>query len=293
MGKPAIIVHGGAGNWSDEEDAPKSEALKEAALTGWRILQAGGSALDAVEKATNILEDFPLFDAGIGSFLNQVGEIEMDALIVDGSKPDFGAVAGVKHVQYPISLARKVMTDTAHCFFVGSAADNLARQFGFPFRPNMFFITPAELARFQQNQAVSPTGTVGAVALDKLGNLASATSTGGTPNKIPGRVGDSPIFGAGGYALNGLGAASATGIGENIMRVLLSKYAVDSIPHGNTAQGAVTIAMTHINQFFEDSQAGVILVDAQGNIGAAHSTAKIAIGWVDEDGQAHARMQGF
>jgi beta-aspartyl-peptidase (threonine type) len=291
MGKPAIIVHGGAGDWSDDEDAPKSESLKEAALTGWRILQAGGSALDAVEKATNILEDFPLFDAGIGSFLNQVGEIEMDALIVDGSKPDFGSVAGVKHVQYPISLARKVMTETPHCFFVGSGADDLAQQFGFPYRPNMFFVTQAELARFQHKQTAAPTGTVGAVALDMHGNLASATSTGGTPNKKPGRVGDSPIFGAGGYALNGFGAASATGVGENIMRVLLSKYAVDSLTHGKIAPESVQAAIDHINQFFDDSQAGIILVDAQGNIGAAHSTSKIALGWVDEHGQAHAKMR--
>ncbi|MCU0514948.1 MAG: isoaspartyl peptidase/L-asparaginase [Anaerolineae bacterium] len=294
--KPAMIVHGGAGPWPDAEDSARGQALVDALHTGWRILEAGGTALEAVEKATNILEDFPLFDAGIGSFLNQMGEVEMDALIVDGAALDFGAVAGVKHVRYPISLARRIMTDTPHCFLAGSGADLLARQLGFPVMSNLFFVTEAEFHRFHEKQHAAPrpqgTGTVGAVALDTRGNLAAATSTGGVPDKMPGRVGDSPVFGAGGYADNRYGAASATGVGENILRVLLSKYAVDAIAGGMNARAAAAASIDHINSRFQDSQAGLIVVDRDGQVGAAHSTLKISIAWMDADGQPRVSMQG-
>jgi L-asparaginase / beta-aspartyl-peptidase len=290
--QPMIIVHGGAGEWSDDHDSPKAGSLREAALKGWQILQAGGSALDAVEKAVNILEDFPLFDAGIGSYLNKLGEVEMDALIVDGSKHDFGAVAGVKHVRYPISLARKVMSDTPHCFFVGAGADALAQQLGFPKVSNLFFVTQDEFARFHNQEHAAPMGTVGAVAIDAQGHVAAATSTGGVPDKMPGRVGDSPLFGAGGYADNRWGGASATGVGENIMRVLLSKYGVDLIAQGYSAQEAADMAIAYINGYYEDSQAGIILVDHEGGVGAAHSTDKIAIAWIDANGDAHTQMHG-
>jgi L-asparaginase / beta-aspartyl-peptidase len=290
--RPAMIVHGGAGPWADEEDAPKSQSLLEALHTGWKILEAGGSALDAVEKATNILEDFPLFDAGIGSYLNRMGEVEMDALIVDGTALDFGAVAGVKHVRYPVSLARKVMTDTPHCFLAGNGADLLARQMGFPVMSNLFFVTETEFQRFHAKQHAAPMGTVGAVALDTHGNIASATSTGGIPDKIPGRVGDSPLFGAGGYADSNVGGASATGVGENIMRVLLSRYAVECIGQGKTAVEAAHASIAYINSRYKDSQAGLILVDKDGNIGAAHSTQKIAIAWMDANGQPSTAMGG-
>jgi L-asparaginase / beta-aspartyl-peptidase len=291
-----LVVHGGAGTWDDTEDAPKSESLKEAVAAGWQILAAGGTALDAVEAATHILEDFPLFDAGIGSYLNQLGEVEMDALIVDGTKHDFGAVAGVRHVRYPISLARKVMSDTPHCFFVGAGADQLAQQLGFPKMSNLFFVTESEFHRFHERvhtQAVTAgTGTVGAVALDNHGNIASATSTGGVPDKMPGRVGDSPLYGAGGYADSRAGGASATGVGENIMRVLLSRYGVEVLAQGKNAQAAADAAIQYINGYYTDSQAGIILVDANGNVGAANSTQKIAVGWMGADGKPQAQMLG-
>lgn len=290
--QPMIIVHGGAGPWPDEHDAPKAGSLREAALKGWAILQTGGSALDAVESAVNILEDFPLFDAGIGSYLNKLGEVEMDALIVDGSKHDFGAVAGVKHVRYPISLARKVMSETPHCFFAGAGADALAQQLGIPQMSNLFFVTQEEFTRFHNQEHAAPMGTVGAVAIDQHGHIAAATSTGGVPDKMPGRVGDSPIFGAGGYADNRWGGASATGKGENIMRVLLSKYAVDLVAQGYSAQEAADRAITYINGYYEDSQAGIILVDHEGGVGAAHSTDKIAIAWIDANGEVHTQMHG-
>ncbi|MGB1288166.1 MAG: isoaspartyl peptidase/L-asparaginase family protein [Aggregatilineales bacterium] len=293
--KPAILVHGGAGPWVDETDEARKVSLKEAAMRGWQLLQEGKSALDAVEAATHILEDFPLFDAGIGSFLTANGEVEMDALLIDGATLNFGAIAGVKHVRYPISLARRVLTMPQN-FFVGAGADALAVKLGFEPVPNQFFVTDEERANFLESYAKKQpagvgTGTVGAVAIDSNGNIASATSTGGSPNKIPGRVGDSPIFGAGGYADNRYGAAGATGVGENIMRVLLSKHAVDRIAAGDTASQAAQNSIAYIEDFISGSEAGLIVVDKDGNIGAAHTTSKLAIGWIDADGHPQASMK--
>ncbi len=294
MKKIALLLHGGAGDWpADEFDYDEVvSAMRQAAYIGWGILREGGSALDAVEKATNYLEDHPLFDAGIGSHLNLFGEVEMDALIVDGRYPDFGAVAGVKHVQHPISFARRVMTDTPHSFFVGAGADALAAQMGFPVIPNIEFITEREKRLFlnREKGLAKPSGTVGAVARDAKGDLASATTTGGTPNKPRGRVGDTPLFGCGGYAYNPYGAASATGVGEQVMRVLLSKYAVDQIALGADAPQAAQNAMEYINRFFPSTNVGIIVIDADGNLGAAHTTQHMPIAWVGEDGIIHANM---
>lgn len=291
---PAIILHGGAGDWpADEFDYDEViAAMRHAAQIGWTILKSGGSALDAVEKATNYLEDNPLFDAGIGSHLNLFGEVEMDALIVDGRYPDFGAVAGVKHVQHPISLARRIMTDTPHSFFVGAGADALAAQMGFPIIPNIEFVTEREKRLFlnREKGLAKPSGTVGAVARDANGDIASATTTGGTPNKPRGRVGDTPLFGSGGYAYNPYGAASATGVGEQVMRVLLSKFAVDQIALGCYADVAALEAIKHINRFFSSTNVGIIVVDADGNLGAAHTTKHMPIAWVDREGNIHANM---
>jgi beta-aspartyl-peptidase (threonine type) len=290
--QPAIIVHGGAGFFPDEQDQAVQIATRHAASIGWQILRAGGSALDAVEKAVNSLEDDPLFDAGYGSVLNRMGEVEMDALIVDGSKHDFGAVAGVKHIRYPISLARRVMHDSPHCFLIGNGADEFGKEQGLPYVPNNFFITPHEFDNFRQQHPSPVKGTVGAVALDTQGQIACATSTGGVPNKMPGRVGDSPLFGAGGYADSRYGGASATGVGENIMRVLLCKYAVDQLAAGMTAQAAADASIAYINGFYEHSECGIIVADRQGNVGTAHSTIKIAVGWINPQGEPQALMRG-
>jgi beta-aspartyl-peptidase (threonine type) len=285
---PAIIVHGGAWDWPDAEDAPKTEFLKQAAQAGYDILQRGGSALDAVEKAVNILEDAPVFDAGIGSHLNADGVVEMDAIIVDGTAIDFGAVAGVQRVRHPVTLARHVMQRTPHKMFVGSGADALAAQLGLELAPNLMFVTPQEWQRFLSKDSFGPADTVGACALDASGRIAAATSTGGSPLKMPGRVGDSPIFGAGAYADSTLGAASATGLGENILRVLLCKYAVDQLASGCSAQAAADAAIAHINQRFPQSMAGIISLDATGRVGFAHSSPKMAVAYVDTHGRLHA-----
>lgn len=289
---PRLIVHGGAWDWSDSVDEAKGDDLREAARRGWHILQGGGSALDAVEAAVNYLEDAPLFDAGTGSHLNAEGNVEMDALIVDGTAHNFGAVGAVKRVRYPISLARRVMQDTMHNFFVGEGADKLAAHLGMPLVANISLVTDAEREIFLKHDTSGSRDTVGAVAIDAAGNIAAATSTGGTPGKPAGRVGDSPIFGAGAYADSQFGAASATGHGEHSMRVLLSKYAVDQMAAGLSAQQAAEAAMQHIDRYFDKSMVGLIVVDARGNIGAAHTTPKLAAGWIDEQGAAQASMRG-
>jgi L-asparaginase / beta-aspartyl-peptidase len=281
--KPALIIHGGAWDWPDEQDKPKAESIKQALAIGWEILQEGGTALTAVEKAINWLEDDPLFDAGTGSHLNAEGIVEMDAIIIDAEKRNFGAVAGVSRVRYPISLARLVLEETDHNFFVGSNADALAARLGMALVPNIALVSDAELAAYRRKDTSGASDTVGAIALDKYGHLAVGTSTGGTPLKAAGRVGDSPLFGAGGYA-DDYGGASATGKGEHAMRVLLSRSVVDEIRYGKAAQSAADSAMRNIEAVFSPSMVGAIVMDKDGNLGAAHTTPKMAYGWVDEAG---------
>jgi L-asparaginase / beta-aspartyl-peptidase len=288
---PTIIVHGGAGSWADEQDAPKSEFIIEAVKAGCDTLNSGGSALDAVEKAVNVLEDAPVFDSGRGSHLNIEGMVQMDAIIIDALTRDFGAVAGVEQVRYPISLARRVMQDTPHKFIVGSGAEKLAVKLGIPLVPNIWFVTDEELTNYRNRVNGTTYDTVGAVAIDAQGNIAVATSTGGTSHKLVGRVGDAPLFGAGGYADNDFGGTSATGWGENSMRLLLSKVVVDHIITGKDAQEASAAAIAYANSIFGDSELGVITIDKQGRIGAAHSTEKLACGWVDTNGHFRSSMK--
>lgn len=290
--QPKLVVHGGAWDWSDEQDAPKSEALVRALEVGQKILMDGGHALDVVEKAVNVLEDEPLFDAGIGSHLNADGMVEMDALIIDGTVRDFGAVAGVQRVRYPISLARRVLDDTPHRLFVGTGADMLAQQLGIPLVPNISLVTPAELDAYRRKQTMSGHDTVGAVALDAQGNIAVATSTGGTPLKMAGRVGDSPLFGAGGYADSRYGGSGATGKGENSMRMLLTKSVVDLLAQGKDAQEASQIVIEEAERFISESMVAVITIDSAGRLGASHSTPKLACGWLDEAGEMKTSMCG-
>ena len=291
MMRPALIVHGGAWDWSDSLDEPKRESLRRSLSIGWEILSAGGTALTAVEKAVNCLEDDPLFDAGTGSHLNAEGMVEMDALLIDAQRHDFGAVAGVQRVRHPISLARKVLEETEQNFFVGAGADALAQRVGIEWVPNLSLVSQHELDVFQRRDTSGTADTVGAVAIDAQGNIAVATSTGGTPLKPAGRVGDSPMFGAGGYAHNDFGGASATGQGEHSMRVLLSKHVVDQIAAGHPAQDAAIASLTYVEGVIAASMLGVIVIDKQGRVGAAHTTPKLAHGWIDADDTPQVRMR--
>lgn len=284
--KTAIIVHGGAGAWNrKEEKLPEAIAACEAAAeAGQRILVAEGSAMDAVEAAVRILEDCPVLDAGRGSYLNAIGVVEMDAIIMDGKTLEMGAIAAIQRVRNPISLARRVLTDSPHNFLVAHGAERFAEAVGFPRCATDELLVGDELEKYETLQERADgdgagahseertMGTVGAVAVDAGGNLAVATSTGGTRKKQPGRVGDSPLVGSGAYADNWTAAASATGHGEALMRVVISKRVCDFVAAGLPAQQACEAAIEVLNERVQ-GEGGVIAIDARGGLGAAYNTA--------------------
>jgi L-asparaginase / beta-aspartyl-peptidase len=269
--QPSIIVHGGAGAIKDESLPARLEGCKAAALSGWQILQQGGSALDAVEAAVVVLEDNPLFNAGMGSTLNSLGKIEMDAAIMHGQSLRAGAVAAVSGVKNPIKLARRVMADGRHILLAGEGASLFARQIGFSECNPESLVVEREKKRWE-----SKHGTVGCVAFDAKGDLAVATSTGGIFDKLPGRVGDSPLIGCGTYADN-YGAASCTGHGEAIIRLLLAKRAVDYLKNGSEAQSAAEMAVGTLEDERIASTGGIILVDRNGNVGYARNTTHMPV----------------
>lgn len=292
---PTLIVHGGAGDWAENDFAAALHGVRAAATRGKELMDKGARALEIVEEVVVILEDDPIFDSGYGSFLNTGGQIEMDALIADGRRLDFGAVAAVQHVKNPIKLARHVLEHTPHSFFVGSGADQLALELGLKVLPNLAFVTERQFKLFWkrlqgERPFALPTGTVGAVALDAAGDVASATSTGGVPDKQPGRVGDSPLFGAGGYADNRWGAVSATGHGETIMRFLLSRQVISHIAEGLDAQAAALQSLEVILERVKSPAVGLIAVDVQGQLGAAYTTGAMPVAWIDRRGVVQATM---
>jgi beta-aspartyl-peptidase (threonine type) len=292
---PALIVHGGAGDIPEAEHADYLAGARVAFEAGWRLLERGESALDAVEAAVRSMEDNATFDAGVGSVLNSVGEIELDALIMDGRTLDLGAVAAVRGIANPITLARRIMEHTEHNVLVGAGARRYAEQIGLRLCSQAELTVPREVARYRsQQQSIAKNGsrevaghdTVGAVAVDQFGNVAAATSTGGRAFKLPGRVGDSPLVGSGGYADNLCGGASATGHGESIMRVLMSKAATDAILHGKSAQAAANQAIDLLAERVK-GEAGIIVLDRDGGIGFAHNTPHMAAAWCDASGVVH------
>lgn len=268
--KTAIIVHGGAGAWQigSKRLAEAVAACLAAAQRGTAILQGGGSALDAVEAAVRLLEDCPVLDAGTGSYRNTKGEIEMDALIMDGQTLNLGAVAAIQRVRYPVSLARQVMDRTHHTFLVGEGASEFADEIGFPRCQAEELMIPEE----DELPVYMTLGdTVGAVAIDSAGNLACATSTGGTKGKMPGRVGDSPLVGSGGYADNDTAGVSATGHGESLMKVVISKQVCDFVGQGMNTQDACEEAIQLMAQRV-NGYGGVIAIDRYGWVGYAYNT---------------------
>ncbi len=299
MPTPSLILHGGAWAIHDDEVEDCLTGCRIAAQAGWEVLRNGGAALDAVEAAVRVLEDDPAFDAGRGSHLNTSGEVEMDAIIMDGATLDNGAVAAVQRVKNPISLARLVMEQSGHSLLVGPGAEAFARSVGVAAYPVEALLVGRELDRWeefkrsreQQTRRGStagefeiPTGTVGAVARDANGHLAAATSTGGTANKLPGRVGDSPLIGCGAYADDECGAASSTGWGESLMKIVFCKSACDLMAAGLPAQQAADAIIKRLAERV-DGLGGIILVDKQGNIGHAFNTPRMARAWVTADGE--------
>ena len=297
--EPRLIVHGGAWSIPDEYVDAHINGVKNAVKSIFPQMQNGLSALDAVEKAVNLLEADPTFDAGRGAFLNEIGEIELDAIIADGAALKFGAVAAVRNLLHPVSLARLVMEKTEHCMLVGSGAQRFAKQMGIVETPIAELLTERELTYFneisknpdfrtKQPFEKPPMGTVGAVAMDVFGNLAGATSTGGTPRKLPGRVGDTPIYGAGVFADNLSGAASATGWGESIMQSHLCLKTCDAF--GNLSPMiAAKQAIERLHNRF-NGLGGVIAINAIGEYAFAHNTSRMAFAFAMDSGEVVAEI---
>ncbi|MCB9050828.1 MAG: isoaspartyl peptidase/L-asparaginase [Lewinellaceae bacterium] len=290
---PRLIVHGGAWNIPADYHAAHLAGVKAAVEQTYPHLLDGASALDAVEMAVQVLEADPTFDAGRGAFLNAVGEVELDAIIMDGRTLNFGAVAALQNILHPVGVARQVMEQTEHNLLVGAGALDFARRSGFNELPPEELLTERELEFFRQIQndpafrthhpfKEGPGDTVGAVAMDKAGNLAVATSTGGTARKLPGRVGDCPIVGAGAYADNERGAVSATGWGESIMKVLLSKTVCDAF----AAADAMAAARQGIDTLARkvNGLGGVIGINAKGEYAWAHNTPYMAMAYAETEG---------
>lgn len=281
MANCALLVHGGAGphRGDDDVEAAKGGCLR-AARAGFEVLRRGGSAVDAVEAATRVLEDDPVFNAGVGSALNAEGVAELDASIMNGATLAAGAVAGVTCFRNPVSVARAVMQASPHVLLAGAGAERFGRSRGFPVVPNAALVT--EQARAQLAEAGRSTGTVGAVAIDRDGHLAAATSTGGTTGKLPGRIGDSPLIGCGTYADDEKAAVSCTGLGEAIIRATLARHACDLVGQ-HSAFEAARLAVASLAR--AGGAAGLILVTPSGELGWAFSTQRMSRAWVTERGE--------
>ena len=284
----ALAVHGGAWNIPDDVVEAHLSGCEKALMGGWSTLESGKTALDGVEVAVRILEEDPAFDAGIGSFLNDEGEVELDALIMDGATCEFGSVAAVKCVIHPISLARAVMEETDHAFLVGNGARAFAERVGFPLCEPRELIVKREALRFRDLTKNGRLGkmafghdTVGAIALDAYGDIAAATSTGGSPGKMAGRVGDTPLIGCGAYADKD-GAAIATGWGESLMKIVASKTACDLLKD-QKAQ----IAAESLIEILEGvcGLGGILVMNSKGEVGISHNTPRMAHGFVKEGGE--------
>lgn len=275
MQRPTILVHGGAGRRVPELEAQADAGCAAAATSGWSVLSGGGSALDAVLVAVTTMEDDPVFNAGVGSCLTADGRVEMDASVMDGAGLNGAGVGVITTVRNPVRLAHAVLLDGRHVLLAGAGAEAFARQCGLPTAPPEYFITPRQRQRWEAWRQAEG-GTVGAVAVDRGGRVAAATSTGGLLGKLPGRVGDSAIIGAGTYADDAAGAASATGLGEAIIIAGLAKAAVDGLRSGREP-GAMTDALVRDLTARRGVAVGLVVVDRFGRIGAAHTAERMPI----------------
>jgi L-asparaginase / beta-aspartyl-peptidase len=275
----SILVHGGAGDAAGNRLDAQVAGCQDAANAARVMLEQGASALDAVQRAVALLEDDPRFNAGTGGALTCLGTLELDAAIMDGTSLRAGAVCGLPPFKNPIDVARAVLDDARHVLFCGEGAAEFARSKGFqPVDPSRMITDAAResLARtLAHNSANWAAGTVGAVARDKAGRLAAATSTGGIMGKQPGRVGDSPLLGAGTYADDARGAASATGQGEGIMRVTLAARVIAAIGTGESPADACFEGLSFMKQRVA-ATGGMIAVDKDGRLGWARSTPSMA-----------------
>ena len=293
----AIAIHGGAGAvprqaLSAAREREYREGLAAALDLGYAALHNGGSSLDAVTAAVRVLEDNPLFNSGKGAALTSEGAAELDAAIMEGRGLRAGAVAAVRHVRNPIELARRVMEKSRHVLLVGAGAEEFALEEGFALVPNAYFRTAERRAQLESERTGHPvsdlvpasTGTVGAVALDAAGNLAAATSTGGMTNKRAGRVGDSPIIGAGTYAKNGVCAVSATGHGEYFIRSVAAYHVCAAVEYRGMSLDVAVRELLHARLRELGGSGGIISIDQAGRIVMDFSTEGMFRGARDSDG---------
>lgn len=273
-----IIVHGGAGRGSRRSRAARIDGCREAALEGWRILAQSGTALDAVEAAVMALEDNPLFNAGKGSSLNSLGKPEMDAALMVGNSLSAGAVCAVDCIPNPIHLARKIMEDGHHVLLTGTGALEFAREAGVRECQPESLIVEEQFRHWRKLH-----GTVGCVAVDRVGTIVAGTSTGGMVGKRAGRIGDSPLIGCGTYA-DDWGGVSCTGVGEAIIRVVLGKTTIDFLRSGCDPGEAARRALSLLEQR-TGSEAGLVVVDRDGRIGYARNTDEMPICHIKSEGQ--------
>ncbi|MBN1330822.1 MAG: isoaspartyl peptidase/L-asparaginase [Candidatus Heimdallarchaeota archaeon] len=287
----AIICHGGAWAIPDTLKVASLKGTEIAATIGWAVLSAGGSALDAVEKAVNSMEDNPVYNAGRGASLNEFGNIELDAIIIDGETLNFGAVASVKNVLHTVSLARKIMELSDHVIFVGPGANKFAREIGFPEYDEKNLITlesKIEWERYMEfkgavdNLYNTRQDTVGAVAIDEKGNIAAATSTGGITAKRLGRVGDSPIIGSGAFADNNCCGVSTTGHGESILKVMLARQAAYNVEKGIPPMKATQLALEQMKSKVKGN-GGLIVISNKCEIGYHFTSKRMAWAYMQND----------
>ena len=265
-----IAVHGGAGAEAPAERSARRQGVERAAAAGWAVLAAGGHALDAVIAAVGVLEDDPHFNAGLGSVLTVEGVVEMDASVMAGDTLAAGAVGAVTGVWSPVRLARAVLVEGREVLLVGEPAEQLARRHGLATCPPEALVTEEARRRWQERLAANGE-TVGAVACDAAGHLAAATSTGGVTGKRRGRLGDSAVIGAGTYADDALGAGSATGPGEAIIRLCLVRSALELVARGADAARAAAESLAVLQRRL-GATAGIVLLDPRGTVGVAHTT---------------------
>ncbi|HLX12357.1 MAG TPA: isoaspartyl peptidase/L-asparaginase [Bacteroidota bacterium] len=290
----SLIVHGGAWNIPDELVERHRAGIRNALNAGWEVLRKGGSSVDAVECAIMILEDDDTFDAGRGSHLNAAGEVELDASIMNGKSMRCGAVASVRKIRNPISLCRKIMEDSEHILLVGHGAEEFAVSRGMNLCDQAALKVDREIKKWQAIQgkgefstkdafrASAASDTVGAVAMDKNGEISVGTSTGGTFNKHPGRVGDSPLIGCGSYAENAFGGVSTTGWGEAMIKIVMAKTVVDLMEQFNGDVAKATQRGIELLKQKVDGYGGIIALNANGQPGVAFNTTRMARAYVNE-----------
>jgi beta-aspartyl-peptidase (threonine type) len=292
-----VAVHGGAGtilreNMTPELEAAYREELEGALRAGHAVLQRGGSAMDAVEAALVPLEDSPLFNAGKGAVLTHAGTCELDASVMDGATGQAGAVAGATAVRNPIQAARAVMDASPHVMLSGEGADDFAREQGLRMVPNDYFRTERRREQLERVQADVKHGTVGCVALDQEGHLAAGTSTGGMTNKRWGRIGDSPVIGAGTWADDTTCAVSSTGWGEFFIRGAVAhdihaRMAYQALPVTEAARLVIERDLTAAG-----GTGGVIALDGDGRVAAPFNTPGMYRGWIDREGRVEVLIYG-